>query len=166
MGRIMTEKQYEAAVARLEVLMDAAEGTPEAEELEALGSAIEAYEDVHYRIAPPPAAAAIAFRMDQAGLSQADVSRITGISRPKLSEILSGAREPSKAQIRELNDRLGVPLEHLLAVEVGEGDARLDFVNAVAAWAPNADAEPACDWEADLEEHFKDAIDDRLVCSA
>ena len=47
---IKTEADYEAALARAEELMDAEEGTREADELDVLATLIEAYEDKHWRL--------------------------------------------------------------------------------------------------------------------
>ena len=47
---IETEAEYDAALERAADLMDAEEGTPEADELDALATLIEAYEDKHYPI--------------------------------------------------------------------------------------------------------------------
>jgi HTH-type transcriptional regulator/antitoxin HigA len=45
---IETEADYDAALARAAELMDAEEGTPEADELDVIATLIEAYEDKHY----------------------------------------------------------------------------------------------------------------------
>ena len=62
---IKTEKDYEAALSRIEGLMDAAPGTPEMDELELLTALVEMYEDKHYPISSPDPIEAIKFRMDQ-----------------------------------------------------------------------------------------------------
>ena len=49
----MTEVEYEQALARIEALMDAGQGTPELEELERLVVLVEAYEAEHYPIPAP-----------------------------------------------------------------------------------------------------------------
>ena len=63
----MKEKQFLAALKRLDALMDAVPGTPEGEELERLSDEVEAYEAIHYPIGPPTPEAARAFREDQEG---------------------------------------------------------------------------------------------------
>jgi HTH-type transcriptional regulator / antitoxin HigA len=47
---IKTEAEYEAMLKRIEVLMDAAAGTREGEELERLSLLVERYEQEHYPI--------------------------------------------------------------------------------------------------------------------
>ena len=44
---IRTEAYYEAALARIDILMDAEAGTPEGEELDALSDLVENYEEKH-----------------------------------------------------------------------------------------------------------------------
>ena len=50
---IKTEKGYEKALARINLLMDADPGTAEGEELERLVTLVERYEDKNYPILPP-----------------------------------------------------------------------------------------------------------------
>jgi HTH-type transcriptional regulator/antitoxin HigA len=66
---IKNEQDYEKALTRIEVLMDAEAGTPELDELELLTALVEMYEDKHYPINLPDPVDAIKFRMDQFGLS-------------------------------------------------------------------------------------------------
>lgn len=47
---IKTEKDYNQALERLEVIFDAKKGTPEGDELELLGILIEQYENEHFPI--------------------------------------------------------------------------------------------------------------------
>ncbi len=50
---IRNDADYEAALARIELLFDAPAGTPESDELNLLARLVEAYEEKHYPIAPP-----------------------------------------------------------------------------------------------------------------
>jgi HTH-type transcriptional regulator / antitoxin HigA len=50
---IRSDEDYRAALLRIESLMDAEEGTPELDELEALASLVELYEDQHFPIDLP-----------------------------------------------------------------------------------------------------------------
>lgn len=54
---IRNEAEYEAALARIELLFDAPNGTPECNELVALAALVEAYEEQHYPIAASPSLA-------------------------------------------------------------------------------------------------------------
>ena len=46
--------------------------------------------------------------MDELGLSQSKVSELTGISKPNISQYLSGLHEPSAKRKREIAAALGV----------------------------------------------------------
>jgi HTH-type transcriptional regulator/antitoxin HigA len=113
---IKTEEEYDEALKRLEVLMDAKPGSPEEEELELIGLLVEHYEEEHYPIGMPTPLGAIEFFMDQKGLTNADMVKYLG-SPSKVSEVLSGKRALSKTMIRKLVEGLGIPAEILLEVE-------------------------------------------------
>lgn len=110
---IKTEKEYDQALAMADRLMDAAPGSPEADDLELLSLLIEKYEEEHYPIQMPDPISAIKFRMDQEGLTQKDLIPYIG-SQPKVSAVLNGKRELSKDMIRKLHLGLGIPYEVLL----------------------------------------------------
>jgi HTH-type transcriptional regulator/antitoxin HigA len=113
---IRTEADYEAALARIEELMDAPAGTPEGEELDLLSLLVWNYEQEHYPIGSPAPLEAIEFFMDQNNLTNADMVQYLG-SPSKVSEVLSGKRALSKTMIRKLVEGLGIPAEVLLEVE-------------------------------------------------
>jgi len=111
-----TEAEYEAMLKRIEVLMDAAPGTPEEDELDLLCLLVERYEEEHYPIGSPTPLEMIEFMMDQNNLTHADMVQYLG-SPSKVSEVLSGKRALSKTMIRKLVEGLGIPAEILLEVE-------------------------------------------------
>lgn len=53
--KIETDDDHKVALARIDALMSAEAGTPEADELSALADAVQAYEEVRFPIAPPTA---------------------------------------------------------------------------------------------------------------
>jgi HTH-type transcriptional regulator / antitoxin HigA len=110
---IRTEADYEAALARIEALMDAGRGTPEGEELDLLADLVEHYESKHVPMGYPSPVAAIAFRMEQAGLTQRDLVPFIG-SRAKVSEVLSGKRPLTMPMARALHQHLCIPADVLL----------------------------------------------------
>jgi HTH-type transcriptional regulator / antitoxin HigA len=110
---VKTEADYEAALERIDVLMDAAAGTPEADELEVLAALVELYEETHYPIGFPDPVAALRFRMEQAELSPRDLTPYIG-SRSKVSEVLAGKRPLTLQMIRGLHKHLGIPSDVLL----------------------------------------------------
>ena len=70
---IKTESEYEAALARIEKLIDARRNTPQGDELELLSLLVHDYEERLYPIAKPDPVAAIRFRMEQQGLEPKDL---------------------------------------------------------------------------------------------
>ena len=62
---IKIDEDLQAAFSRLEAVFQAADNTPEADEMEILVALIEAYENKHFPIYPPDPVAAIEFRMEQ-----------------------------------------------------------------------------------------------------
>lgn len=113
---IRSERDYEANLARLEELIDAAPGSPEGDELEVLATLIEHYENERYPIDLPSPLAAIRFRMEQGELTPRDLEKCIG-TRARVSEVLSGARPLSIGMIRALNEHLGIPAEVLIRSE-------------------------------------------------
>ena len=110
---IRTEKDYEAALARVDELMDAVPGSPEGDELDVLVDLVELYESKHEPMGYPSPLAAIEFRMDQGGLSPRDLIPFIG-SRAKVSEVLSGKRAITMPMARALHEHLGIPADVLL----------------------------------------------------
>ncbi len=110
---IHTRQDHADALRRIDELMDAAPGTPEADELDVLATLVEAYEDEHFPIGDPDPVAAILFRMEQQGLTRKDLEPLLG-SRGRVSEVLNGRRALSIQMIRRLNSELGIPLESLV----------------------------------------------------
>lgn len=111
---IRNERDLRAAFKRLDLIFQAVAGTPEAEEMEVLTALIEAYENKHYPISPPDPIEAIKFRMEQQGLSPADLQPYIGASG-RVSEVLNGKRPLSLRMVKRLHDGLRIPYESLLA---------------------------------------------------
>lgn len=129
---IKTERQYDAALDRAYILMDALPDSPEEEELSILVLLIEAYEKVHYPIGLPDPIEAIRFRMEQQELSYKDMQQYLG-SASKVSEVLSGKRPLSLTMIRKLYKGLGIPYEVLLQeVERAPAEAQPQMAAALA----------------------------------
>ena len=110
---IKNKKDYDAALARIEKLMDAQAGTSEMDELELLTLLVELYEEKHFPLNPPDPIDAIKFRMEQLGLIQKDMIPYFG-TKSKVSEVLNGKRSLTLTMIRSLNKGLGIPADVLL----------------------------------------------------
>jgi HTH-type transcriptional regulator/antitoxin HigA len=110
---IKTEKDYEAAMERLEDIFDANPGTKEGDELDILTMLIEKYEDEHYPIGPPDPIEAIKFRMEQMGYKQKDLEEIIGY-KGRVSEILNKKRKLTLEMIRKLHEALHISTDVLV----------------------------------------------------
>jgi len=111
---IRTTADYDRALAEIQRLWHAAPGTADAEKLEILGALVEAYEEVVYHVQAPDPIEAIKFRMDQQGLSRADLVPIFGTTA-RVSEILNRKRALTLEMIRKLHHKLHIPLESLVS---------------------------------------------------
>lgn len=110
---IKTEKEYQAALSRLEEIFDSKKDSNTADELELLALLIEKYEDEISPIDLPDPIEAIKFRMDQLGYKQKDLAHAIGL-KSRVSEILNKKRKLTIDMIRKLHDTLGIPTEVLI----------------------------------------------------
>lgn len=111
---IRTDDDLRAAFQHLDLVFQAEEGTPEADEMEVLVTLIEAYEHKHFPIGPADPVEAIKFRMDQEGLTPKDLELYIG-SSGRVSEVLNRKRGLSLQMVKRLHDGLHIPYESLLA---------------------------------------------------
>jgi HTH-type transcriptional regulator / antitoxin HigA len=104
---IKTEADYRDALNKLEIIFDAAIGTPESDEADVLGLMIDEYEKKHYPIEAPDPIEAIKIRMEEMQLKQVDlIDEIGGKSR--VSEVLNRKRKLTVDMIRNLTRRLNL----------------------------------------------------------
>ncbi len=110
---IKSEKDYEKALERLEVIFDSKKGTKEGDELEILSILIDKYENENFPIGFPDPIEAIKFRMEQMGLKQKDLADSVGFTS-RVSEILNKKRKLTLEMIRKLHLTLHIPTEVLV----------------------------------------------------
>lgn len=113
---IRTEQDYDWALSEIAKYFEREPkpGTAAADRFDVLAALIAAYEAAHWPIGPSAdPVAAIRFRMDQRGYSQADLGRLLG-SRSRASEILSGSRALTTEMIEKLHREWGIPAAALL----------------------------------------------------
>jgi HTH-type transcriptional regulator/antitoxin HigA len=112
---IKNNRQYEDALARACKLMqkDLKPESKESDELEVLSILIKEYEQEHFPVPKPSPLEAIKFRLEQMGITEAELSHILGY-RSRKSEILSGKRKLNLSMIRKLNEILHIPAEVLI----------------------------------------------------
>ena len=110
---IKTEQDYNSAINRIEELWGSKKDTPEGDEFDLLVTLVESYEMKHYPIAPPDPIDAIKFRMEQMGMTKADMVQYLG-SQSRVSEILNRKRSLTLSMIKSLYKGLKIPPEILL----------------------------------------------------
>ena len=111
---IRSDDDYQSAMNRIESLMDVEDPTmDQQDEIELLSLVIEDHERKSVPIDPPDPIEAIRFRMDQAGLTAADVAHCFG-GRTRVYEVLNGRRGLTAGMMRALNEHLGIPADILL----------------------------------------------------
>lgn len=110
---IRTQADYQESLREIELLFDAAENTPEYDQLDILSTLIEAYEKTHFPIELPDPIEAIQYYMDARGWSRRELEVCLG-SRARVSEILSRKRTLTLDMIRKLNQELRIPAEILI----------------------------------------------------
>ena len=121
MARIKTEETYEAVMKRIDELFFVTDektpvNDPRLLELDLLSELVEEYEQEKYPIETPSLASVILYRMHEMNLSQKDLASMLGMTAPRLCEILSGKKEPTFSQAKQLASKLGIEADIILAV--------------------------------------------------
>ncbi len=110
---IRTEAEHAEALADIERLWDAPEGSPEADRLEVLAMLVEAYEKAHFPIPAPDPVSFLEYVMDARGLTRKDMEPYIG-PRGRVADILNRTRPLSVAMIRRLCAGLNLPADVLI----------------------------------------------------
>lgn len=123
MTKIETDAQYEWAVARVEQLLPMVDdSTPETDsnyiELVLLSNLVADYSEEHYAIGTPTLVDAIKLRMYEMGLTQAALSKLLNINVSRISELLTGKREPTLKQARAISEKLNIDPAIVLGIEM------------------------------------------------
>ena len=110
---IKTDKDYQEALKRLEIIFDAKPGSEEGNELELLSILIDKYEKEVYPIEMADPVDAIKFRMEQLGMKQKDLGKIIGLNS-RANEILHRKRKLTLEMIRQIHEALHIPTDLLI----------------------------------------------------
>lgn len=110
---IHTEADYQAALAEIETLWDAPDGSPEADQLEVLSMLVEAYEKAAYPIHAPDPIDFLNYVMETRGLTRKDLEPFIG-PRGRVSDIMNRVRPLTLEMIRRLAAGLGLPATVLI----------------------------------------------------
>ena len=110
---IRTEAEHNEALADIERLWDAPDGSPEVDRLEVLAMLVEAYEKAHFPIEAPDPVAFLEYVMESRGLTRKDLEPYIG-PRGRVADIMNRTRPLSVTMIRRLSSGLGLPAEVLI----------------------------------------------------
>jgi len=112
---IHTDQDYRAALKSVSPLFDnePQPGTPEGDYFDVMITLIEAYEAKQFPLDLPNPIEAIKFRMEQSGLSAADLAPAIGRTN-RVYEVLNGKRALTLPMIWKLHQLFGIPAESLI----------------------------------------------------
>ena len=121
MTRIENETQYKWAVAKVEELLPLVDeqtplNDPKNIELELLSNLVADYSEVHFAIGAPSLVDAIKLRMYEMGLTQKALANLLGIKQDRISEIISGKKEPTYNIARNISKKLDIEASIVLGV--------------------------------------------------
>lgn len=117
----ITEAQYKMAEARIEELLEQVNDNtpvddPRSVELALMSDIVEQYEKEHYPIKEPSLADLIKESMYEMGITQSAVAKLIGVSPSRVSEYVSGKREPTLRVAREISRKLNIDPALVLGV--------------------------------------------------
>ncbi|OOV92599.1 MULTISPECIES: helix-turn-helix domain-containing protein [unclassified Pseudomonas] len=112
---IHTDQDYRAALKNVSPFFDdePTPGTPEGDYFDVMVTLIEAYEAKHFPVDLPNPIEAIKFRMEQSGLSVADLVPAIGRTN-RVYEVLNGKRALTLPMIWKLHQLFGIPAQSLI----------------------------------------------------
>jgi len=112
---IHNDEDYRAALSSVSALFDnePEPGTPEGDYFDIMITLIGAYEAKQFPIDLPNPIEAIKFRMEQSGLSAADLAPAIGRTN-RVYEVLNGKRALTLPMIWKLHELFGIPAESLI----------------------------------------------------
>jgi HTH-type transcriptional regulator/antitoxin HigA len=83
--------------------------------LDALSDLVASYEDAHHAVEPASDADMLRHLLEAKGISQAQLSKDTGLAKSSISEVLAGKKPFSRQMIRKLADYFHVDVSVLAA---------------------------------------------------
>lgn len=121
MTKIENEMQYRWALNRVEELLPLVNdetplSDPNSIELDLLSGMVSDYSDAHYSIGTPSLIDVIKLRMFEMGINQVALAKILGVSPSRISEYLSGKKQPTLQQGRKISRQLNIDPAIVLGV--------------------------------------------------
>jgi HTH-type transcriptional regulator/antitoxin HigA len=105
---IHNDADHKAAVAEIERLWGAVEGTPEGDKLDILLTLVDAYEEKRWPIEAADPVEALTYAIEEMGHTQNELANLLG-SRSRASEILSRKRALTVEMIHKISSAWHIP---------------------------------------------------------
>ena len=107
---IHTEKEYQAIVKRVEILLQNSENIENQDaqdyiELNILSDLVADFEETYHPVKKPTLIQTMKLRMYERGLNQKQLSELLGVSTSRISEYLAGKSEPPLKTAREISQK-------------------------------------------------------------
>ena len=112
---VRTEEEFEAALVRVESLMDADPGTPEYEELDLLVDLVMLYEYRNELWSVPEGRKLVKFWIEEKGWTVQRINELLG-EQGDIEELLAGKQEMTREMAETLHRHLRIPVAELLRV--------------------------------------------------
>ncbi len=112
--QVLTEADYDIALARISELLGAEPYSPEDEELDRLSTLVEIYEAEHYPMEDPDPDSFLEFLLDQQIVSREQLLPLAGGS-DNLDAMLAGQTAITAEVALVLQEHSGLPIEYLMA---------------------------------------------------
>lgn len=110
---LKTNKEYEEALERIELIMDAIPGTPEGDELELLALLVQNYEEKNFPLPNPDPIDVIEYYIEQRGLKNKDLIGILG-DKSIVSLVINRKRGLTLNMVKNLHKKMNIPYSLLL----------------------------------------------------
>ena len=111
--QVLTEADYDMALARISELLGAEPNTPEGQELDRITDLVIQYEDEHYPMEDPDPDSLLEFLLDQQIVSREQLLPLAGGS-DSLDAMLAGRKEITPEMAQLLHARSGIPVQDWL----------------------------------------------------
>lgn len=110
---IRNDADHEAALAKIEKLWNAEEGTPDADTLEVLAILVEDYENKRWPVPQVAPLEVLRYAVTEMGRSQSELAELLG-SRSRASELLNGKRQLTIEAVRKISSAWSISAELLV----------------------------------------------------
>lgn len=119
-SKLETKADYDAAIVRIDELIDVPETEALMNELMLVSILVEEYEDEHYAMDEATPLDVVKFIMDMKGIKQKDLVGVLG-GKSNVSRILNGTRSLTIDRVSALSKYLGIPVEALIPTQKKNG---------------------------------------------